>query len=205
MNKWLSSMQIKLDNRTRRELSDVVHMAKLVKKFNSKLIDMYSYTSRNSLALKIENWEIFNFKVLRKLGLRLSSDDLTQLASGSLTSLKCLLYHLMKSDRRELLQKRTLKTQSYSVEGQKLSDSLSLSEKSVIEHQSKEDLQHELTPKDSKADVPYAKYKQLVRENYKKKKYLSSIAHKTKYLQSLILVKEERINYLLEQLAALST
>ncbi|XP_023173779.2 uncharacterized protein LOC111601435 [Drosophila hydei] len=198
-------MQIKLDNRTRRELSDVVHMAKLVKKFNSKLIDMYSYTSRNSLALKIENWEIFNFKVLRKLGLRLSSDDLTQLASGSLTSLKCLLYHLMKSDRRELLQKRTLKTQSYSVEGQKLSDSLSLSEKSVIEQQSKEDLQHELTPKDSKADVPYAKYKQLVRENYKKKKYLSSIAHKTKYLQSLILVKEERINYLLEQLAALST
>lgn len=196
LNKWMSNLQIKLDNRTRRELSDVVNVAQIIKKFNSKLVDMCCYKSHSSLALKLENWEIFNHKVLCKVGLKLSHNDLTQLASGSLSALKCLLYYLMTWNRDGLSPVSPSKRISSIGDRKKTSESFS------AEQNSNEDVQPDIP--EVGMNVPYAKYKQVVQENYKKKKYLSSMSHKARYLESLIVLKDDRINSLMERLAALA-
>ncbi|XP_017871245.1 PREDICTED: sperm flagellar protein 1-like [Drosophila arizonae] len=202
LNKWMSNLQIKLDNRTRRELSDVVNVAQIIKNFNSKLVDMCCYKSHSSLALKLENWEIFNHKVLRKLGLKLSHNDLTQLASGSLAALKCLLYYLMTWNRDGLSPVSPSKRISSTGGKKKTSESLSGSTELAAEQKSNENVHLDMP--EVGMSVPYAKYKQVIQENYKKKRYLSSISHKAKYLESLMMVKEDRINFLLERIAALA-
>ncbi|TDG51868.1 hypothetical protein AWZ03_001538 [Drosophila navojoa] len=194
LTKWMSNLQIKLDNRTRRELSDVVNVAQIIKKLNSKLVDMSCYKSHSSLALKLENWEIFNHKVLCKVGLKLSQSDLTQLASGSLAALKCLLYYLMTWNRDGISPVSPTKRISSKGNKKKTSQSLSGS----TEHPTEPDMLE-----DGK-NVPYAKYKRVIQENYKKKRYLNSISHKAKYLDSLMMVKDDRINFLQERLAALA-
>ncbi|XP_001999923.2 sperm flagellar protein 1 [Drosophila mojavensis] len=202
LNKWMSNLQIKLDNRTRRELSDVVNVAQIINNLNSKLVDMCCYKSQSSLALKLENWEIFNHKVLRKLGLKLSHNDLTQLASGSLAALKCLLYYLMTWNRDGLSPVSPSKRISSIGGKKKTTGSLSGSTELAAEQKSNENVQLDMP--EVGMSVPYAKYKQVIQESYKKKRYLSSISHKAKYLESLMMVKEDRINFLLERIAALA-
>ncbi|XP_064537687.1 uncharacterized protein LOC135427895 [Drosophila montana] len=196
LDDWMIHKQIKLDNRTRRDLSDVVTVARLFKKFNARLVGMYNYSSHSSFALKLENWEIFNLKVLRKLGFKLSRDDLEQLASASLTASQSLLYHLMCTER----------------DGLKLQFQPQINPLMGSQEASQEDMQT-VSLGDSLAantlavktkNVPYTMYKQLIQEKHKKDKYIISVRHKVRLLQSLILVKEERINKLMERLAALS-
>lgn len=93
---WLDQKQIQLNHRTRRYLSDVVHIAQLYKNVLGKFVDLKNYTSHGNFDLKLINWESFNLKVLRRTGIILRRPSLVQLALGELNALRYILFHLMR-------------------------------------------------------------------------------------------------------------
>ncbi|KAK2948523.1 putative Calponin homology domain [Blattamonas nauphoetae] len=65
-----------------RDFSDCVNMAELAKHYFPKLVDVHNYPAANSVPRKITNWNTFNVKVLKKLGMNfLTSDDIQNIAS----------------------------------------------------------------------------------------------------------------------------
>ncbi|XP_001353069.4 sperm flagellar protein 1-like [Drosophila pseudoobscura] len=100
LNQWLEEQCIDLNSKKRRELSDVLPVAIIVKKFYTRLVDLNPYTPlRNSVALKLKNWEIFNARVLKKLNIKLSDSDIMALAQGSRGAIESLFYDLFLADR----------------------------------------------------------------------------------------------------------
>ncbi|XP_017138199.1 uncharacterized protein LOC108152984 [Drosophila miranda] len=100
LNQWLKEQCIYLNIKKRRELSDVLPVAIIVKKFYTRLVDLNPYTPlRNSVALKLKNWEIFNARVLKKLNIKLSESDLMELAQGRKGAIESLFYDLFVADR----------------------------------------------------------------------------------------------------------
>ncbi|KAL7726683.1 hypothetical protein ACLKA6_012764 [Drosophila palustris] len=189
LDEWLQTKNIVLNSRTRRDLSDAVTIARLLKKLDARLVNMDNYAPHCSLALKLENWETLNAKVLRRMGFMLSCADLDELAMGKLDALRSLLFRLMCIERDGGTKYVFLSTQI-----QKPSQ---LCKKEKVVNDLLGNLSHS-------KHVPYSQYESLVEEHRKKDKYLSSIQHKVQYLESLILVKEERINKLSEHLGTLS-
>ncbi|KAM8702858.1 hypothetical protein ACLKA7_005193 [Drosophila subpalustris] len=187
LDEWLQTKNIVLNSRTRRDLSDAVTIARLLKKLDARLVNMDNYAPHCSLALKLENWETLNAKVLRRMGVMLSCADLDELAMGKLDALRMLLFRLMCIERNGGTKYVFLPTQ--------------IQKPSQLCKEKGNDLLGNLS---HSKHVPYSQYESLVEENRKKDKYLSSLQHKVQYLESLILVKEERINKLSEHLGTLS-
>lgn len=96
---WLDLKQIQLNHRTRRYLSDVVHIAQLYKNVLGKFVDLRNYTSHGNFDLKLINWESFNLKVLRRTGIILRRTSLVQLALGEINALRYILFHLMRLEK----------------------------------------------------------------------------------------------------------
>lgn len=96
---WLDHKQIQLNHRTRRYLSDVVHIAQLYKNVLGKLVDLKNYTSHGNFDLKLINWETFNLKVLKRTGMLLRRPSLVQVALGELNALRYILFHLMRLEK----------------------------------------------------------------------------------------------------------
>ncbi|XP_034477994.1 sperm flagellar protein 1-like [Drosophila innubila] len=203
LDEWLQTKNIILNNRTRRDLSDAVTIAQLFKKLDTSLVNMDNYISHCSLALKLENWETLNFKVLRRMGFILSASELEELAMGKLDALRSLLYRLMCIGRDggahyEIFPKITSTQSQNQVQKPPQSD---LSKNAIKREKLEDDFVSDVSPS---KNIPYSKYETLMDENRKKDKYICSVKHKVQYLESLILVKEERINNLLEHLETLS-
>ncbi|XP_022232745.1 uncharacterized protein LOC111081108 [Drosophila obscura] len=99
LNLWLKEQHIDLNAKKRRELSDVLPVAAIVKSVYTRLVDLNTYTpSRHSVALKLKNWEIFNQKVLKKLHMKLSASEIKDLAQGRTGAIESLFYDLFVAD-----------------------------------------------------------------------------------------------------------
>ncbi|SPP76863.1 blast:Sperm flagellar protein 1 [Drosophila guanche] len=92
LNEWLVENKIVLDARTRREFSDVLPVAKILKNKYGRLVQLQYYVPRSSQALKLVNWIVFNEKVLKCLNVNLSRETMEDLARGSAWALDSLLY-----------------------------------------------------------------------------------------------------------------
>ncbi|KAK2964510.1 putative Calponin homology domain [Blattamonas nauphoetae] len=65
-----------------RDFSDCVNMAEVAKHLFPKLVDVHNYPPANAVPRKITNWNTFNVKVLKKLGMNfLTSDDIQNISS----------------------------------------------------------------------------------------------------------------------------
>ncbi|XP_017109512.2 uncharacterized protein [Drosophila bipectinata] len=234
LDQWLREQGITLDLRTRRYFSDVLPVAKIVKKSHGRLVDLHHYMSKSSLTLKLQNWEIFNSKVLKKLGLNMSRSTLEQVASATPGAIEVLFYELMSvtkstsprpsavmnAPRTRYLRNPPMKLNKeidHEIKSPKIKNRdrpLNRSETQVIERTS--DLPPEVVTMnvnllvDGKIQsVPrklvfYEKYTAALRESGEKDNYINSINQKAQYLESIITVKEERIAELMEQLGKLS-
>ncbi|XP_046834871.1 sperm flagellar protein 1-like [Vespa crabro] len=67
-----------------RDFSDGVFMAELLKRYYPKHVDVHNYVPGNSVAKKIDNWNILNRKVLSKIDMKLGKDVINQLANSQL-------------------------------------------------------------------------------------------------------------------------
>lgn len=57
-------------------------MAELLKRYYPRHVDLHNYTSKNSIANKIDNWSTLNRKVMSKIGTKLSKDVIVRLANS---------------------------------------------------------------------------------------------------------------------------
>lgn len=234
LDQWMREQSVTLDLRTRRYFSDVLPVAKIVKKSHGRLVDLHNYTPKSSFMLKLQNWEIFNSKVLKKLGVNMTRSALEQLAAATPGAIETLLYELMlvtKSSsprpspvmnasptrsirsppkKMEKEDSREIKNSKNKFRNRPLNRSLT----HVVERTS--DLPPDVVTMnvnilvDGKVQtVPrklvfYESYTAALRESGEKDNYINSINQKAQYLESIITVKEERIAELMEQLGKLS-
>lgn len=59
-----------------RDFADGLMLAELIYHYSPKLVSVHNYPAANSLGKKIENLTTLNFKVLKKLGINLSRQDI---------------------------------------------------------------------------------------------------------------------------------
>ncbi|EDV39138.1 uncharacterized protein Dana_GF25154, isoform A [Drosophila ananassae] len=233
LDQWMSDQSITLDLRTRRYFSDVLPVAKIVKKSHGRLVDLHNYTPKSSLILKLQNWEIFNSKVLKKLGVNMTRSALEQLAAATPGAIETLLYELMlvtkSSSPRPSPVTNASPTRSIRNTPKKMEKEHSREIKKPVKFRNRpldRSLTHvvertsDLPPDvvtmnvnilvDGKVQtVPrklvfYESYSAALRESGEKDNYINSINQKAQYLESIITVKEERIAELMEQLGKLS-
>lgn len=66
-----------------RDFSDGVMMAEVVHHYNPKIIQLHNYPPANSLNKKIDNWNTLNHKVLKKIGVPLTRQQIDDIANAS--------------------------------------------------------------------------------------------------------------------------
>ncbi|EDW29799.1 GL14829 [Drosophila persimilis] len=98
LNHWLDTHDIKLDYHTRNQFRDALAIARVFEKIHPEVVDLHSYIPRTSVAMMIENWKIFNIRVLTKLNICISQTDMERLALGTEGAIESLLYDLMVAD-----------------------------------------------------------------------------------------------------------
>ncbi|EFN84323.1 sperm flagellar protein 1 [Harpegnathos saltator] len=80
---WID--QIKLSRPKKniaRDFSDGVLMAELLKRYYPKHVDVHNYVAGNSIAKKMDNWCTLNRKVFSKIDMKLKKELINQLASS---------------------------------------------------------------------------------------------------------------------------
>ncbi|XP_068148951.1 sperm flagellar protein 1 isoform X2 [Drosophila tropicalis] len=217
--KWLKLQNLSLDGRMRRDLTDVVPVARIFQRFHSKLVNMHLYTHRNGADMKLQNWKTFNQRVLVKLGLGHNRLGLDQLAKGQVGAIESLLYDLMSMGRSKrpnakFFNQRSQK-QRYAISTVQMSKKHSQSNNSlthvpqlariVLRSPSVQCVDVERVIRGRVINVPqklvaHQDYLDALQELREKDACINSIRHKSQYLESLIKVKDERIDDLMKQL-----
>lgn len=227
LNQWLKEQRIILDLKARRSFSDVLPVAKIVKRSHPRLVDLHNYTPKSSVALKLQSWQTFNQKVLKKLGINLTRSELEQLASAAPGAIESLFHELIAVTKcssprpRPRLSVSPTSSQK-SVVIKKLANknsvvrTLNRSLTQVIERSCSIDSQPQVLTIDvnvvvngqmkklSKKVVEYEHYANAIRESAEKSRYINSIAERANHLENTIALKNERIDVLLHQMAKLS-
>ncbi|XP_076682063.1 uncharacterized protein LOC143376087 isoform X2 [Andrena cerasifolii] len=80
---WISSIPFSKPKRNlKRDFSDAVLMAEVLKIYYPRIVDLHNYIPASSLTTKKDNWNMLNRKVLCKIDMKLSKDAIHQLASS---------------------------------------------------------------------------------------------------------------------------
>jgi hypothetical protein len=78
-----------------RDFSDGMMMAELIHHYNPKIISVHNYPATNAVAKKIENWKTLNTKVLKKIGITLSKEEIENIANAVPNAIELLLYQIL--------------------------------------------------------------------------------------------------------------
>lgn len=76
---WVDSIKLSRPKRNiSRDFSDGVLAAEVVHSYFPRLVELHNYSAANSISQKQYNWKTLNDKVFRRLGFRVSQDDVEQ-------------------------------------------------------------------------------------------------------------------------------
>ncbi|XP_034656288.1 sperm flagellar protein 1-like [Drosophila subobscura] len=95
---WLETHDIHLDRHTRNQFRDALAIARVIERMHPEAVALHSYRPRTGVARLIDNWQIFNARVLTKLNMGITRLDMQRLATGNEDALESLLYGLMVAD-----------------------------------------------------------------------------------------------------------
>lgn len=95
LNQWLEQNDIHSNN-LRRFFTDVLPLARLLSRHYPELIDLNYYPPKNSVHNKLCNWESFNKRVLSRLGVQLTREQMVRVARSIPGSVDLLLYSVMR-------------------------------------------------------------------------------------------------------------
>lgn len=95
LNQWLEQNEIHSNN-LRRSFTDVLPLARLLSRHYPELIDLNYYPPKNSVHNKLCNWESFNKRVLSRLGVQLTREQMVRVARSVPGSVDLLLYSVMR-------------------------------------------------------------------------------------------------------------
>eukprot|EP00834_Sanchytrium_tribonematis_P001903 NODE_50_length_31184_cov_0.705099.p24 type:complete len:170 gc:universal NODE_50_length_31184_cov_0.705099:2204-2713(+) len=79
-----------------RDFSDGMLAAEVLKYYYPKVVDLHNYPSTSSVQQKLENWRILNNKVLKKLGIKVTDNQIQSVASCSLNAAEEVMVLIMQ-------------------------------------------------------------------------------------------------------------
>ncbi|XP_018319144.1 sperm flagellar protein 1-like [Agrilus planipennis] len=192
--RWIDEFPISRHKRNiSRDFSDAIPLVEMLKQIYPRLVELHNYTPRNSVALKVINWETLNKKVLSKIGVNLSKKMIDQLANSKPGLIEKVLNDIkQKVEERENHKKDG--GNSIVVEG--LTSDMSGTIMPVKEKNSDKTIDHKLIPVD---------YIDKMEANLQEKdEAVVILRNKVQHLETLLHVKDERINDLTRQIEQLS-
>ncbi|MCQ2820251.1 MAG: calponin homology domain-containing protein [archaeon] len=97
---WVDSMPLSRPKKNiSRDFNDAVLLAEILKYHFPKLVELHNYPNASSTKQKISNWETLNKKVLKKIGLSITKEEMDNLAGSRPNAIEGLLlrvYRLVK-------------------------------------------------------------------------------------------------------------
>jgi hypothetical protein len=92
---WVDQVSLTRPKRNiARDFSDCVLVAEVVKHFHSKLVDIHNYPQAHNLKQKFTNWNTLNKKVLKRLNMQLSEEEIDDLANAKPGNIERFLFAL---------------------------------------------------------------------------------------------------------------
>ncbi|XP_033227362.1 sperm flagellar protein 1-like isoform X2 [Belonocnema kinseyi] len=179
---WLDEIPFSRPKKnTARDFSDGVLMAELLKKYYPRLVDVHNYIPGSSIAKKIDNWCTLNRKVLSKIEMKLSKDIIDKLANSQAGVIEHVLTDLhLKISKDCNADTETLYSET--------------------EEKGKEFARNAINP-EVVADktVPRHIFMKLKHELQEKKNAINMLSEKISHLESMLKLKDQRINDLTAQ------
>ncbi|EDW75319.2 uncharacterized protein Dwil_GK20109 [Drosophila willistoni] len=96
LSQWLMQNDVN-PAKLRRTFTDVLPLARLLSRYFPGLVDVNFYPARNSVRSKLDNWEQFNKRVLSKLGVHMTRDEMDRVARSVPGSIELLLFSIMNA------------------------------------------------------------------------------------------------------------
>ncbi|XP_011691584.1 PREDICTED: sperm flagellar protein 1-like isoform X2 [Wasmannia auropunctata] len=159
-------------------------MAELLKRYYPKHVDVHNYVAGNSVAKKIDNWSTLNRKVLSKINIRLGKEAINQLASSQPGVIEKILADLRVKILRDSNADR---------------DTLYFGHE-----ESKEAVKSVLNPDEvANKTVPRHMFTRLKQELQEKNDTISTLQQKISHLESILKLKDQRIDDLTVQIMRL--
>jgi hypothetical protein len=78
-----------------RDFSDGVMMAELIHHYSPKLVSLHNYPASNSTAKKVQNWNTLSLKVLKRMGIALSKQQIEDIVAAAPNAIEHLLYQVL--------------------------------------------------------------------------------------------------------------
>ena len=92
---WVDSVPLSRQKKNiSRDFNDAVLLAEMIKYHYPRLVDLHNYPSSSSTKAKIVNWETLNKKVLRKLGIKITKNEINDLVNSKPNAIENLLARL---------------------------------------------------------------------------------------------------------------
>ena len=80
---WVDSIPVSRQKKNiSRDFNDAVLLAEMIKFHYPKLVDLHNYPSASSTKAKLVNWETLNKKVLRKLGVKMTKNEINDIINS---------------------------------------------------------------------------------------------------------------------------
>jgi len=198
LKNWLVSKNVNIV-KLHRDFSDVKPMAMLIKQHFPKLVDLYNYPPRNSVQLKFSNWEAFNYKVLKKLGLvqnRKILEDISRSTPGAIETLLHKLHLRIK-------EKGDNDADSKSMDKEKINKNNGNNDDYIVITVNK-------TVGNSVLQVPqkmvsHTIYQSALKESQSKDSHLEAAYQKITHLENILKMKDDHIKELNQQLLKYSS
>ncbi|KAL4708481.1 hypothetical protein ACJJTC_014089 [Scirpophaga incertulas] len=197
---WVDSYKLsRVTKKINRDFSDAVLLAEILNVHYPKLVEMHNYPPRNSHALKLNNWMTLNRKVLKKLRLNLCCNTMERLANSEPGLVERVLIMVKDKIRRdEELNKSTKESEQNMSSGGSYYEAYG-DDEHVLVVPIKTRINGILETVQQKV-VSYDLY-QAVKEEFKDaKESVELLKQKVDHLDSMLKIKDERIEELQKQL-----
>ena len=77
-----------------RDFADGVMMAELIYNYKPKIVELHNYSGASSVSKKASNWKTLNNKVLKKLGLSITSQEINEIINVTPNAIEEFLYRV---------------------------------------------------------------------------------------------------------------
>jgi hypothetical protein len=89
---WVDSIPLSRQKKNiARDFNDGVLLAEMIKYHFPRLVELHNYPSASSTKQKLSNWNTLNNKVLKKLGLKISKDEINDVMNSKPNAIENLL------------------------------------------------------------------------------------------------------------------
>ena len=108
---WIDSLPLsKVKSNFSRDFSDGSLLAEVIKFYLPKLVDLFNYPSSLNSQQKSYNWSTLNNKVLKKIGINLSKNEINDIITCKQNAIEELLKRIYKA-----IEKKTGKKTMHSL------------------------------------------------------------------------------------------